>query len=220
MESEIWKDIKGYEGIYQVSNKGRVKSIPRYNPENPNGTRSKEIILKPDTVKNNVTSYERVTLSKEGVTQRIFIHRLVASSFLPNPNNKPYVNHIDNNGLNNQVSNLEWVTGKENMYWSTIQGRQNEVRELGIKTASDKAQIRAENKWKNRLGDNFLETYIQHETLRGHTVCTRYIKYRCKCCQKIFDSPAKSKSISDLNGLCEECFAKEYSKFMESLRNK
>lgn len=220
MTTEIWKDIQGYEGIYQVSNLGRVKSLPRYIPDNPLGSRSKELILKPDVVTNPTTKYKRVTLSKKGVTQRIFIHRLVASAFIPNPDNKPYVNHIDNNGENNQVTNLEWVTGSENMNWSAIQGRQDIARDMGIKAASDKAQARAVNRWKARLGDRFLDTYVQHETLRGMNLCTRYVKYRCKNCQKIYDSPAKSKSLSDLNGLCEECFAKEYSEFMEALRNK
>lgn len=99
---EIWKDIKEYEGIYQVSNLGRVKSLKH----------SKEGKL----LKGRVTGkgYLSVALFRNSVRKSNSIHRLVAEAFIPNPENKPEVNHIDENKLNNDVSNLEWVTSKEN----------------------------------------------------------------------------------------------------------
>lgn len=103
---EIWKDIKGYEGDYQISNLGRVKSR-----KEQFGNVPKEIILKPVLT---VWGYTRVGLRKNKKAKNYFIHRLVAEAFVPNPYNKIYVNHIDSNKLNNAATNLEWVTAKEN----------------------------------------------------------------------------------------------------------
>lgn len=99
---EIWKDIKGYEGLYQVSNFGRVKSL-KYSTEGK--------ILKG---RHTGKGYLSVALFRNSVRKSTCIHRLVAQAFIPNPENKPEVNHIDENKLNNNVSNLEWVTPKEN----------------------------------------------------------------------------------------------------------
>ena len=104
MNKEIWKDIKDYEGFYQVSNLGNVRSVPR------NGTVKYYKILKP----NNVKGYYQVTLQKKGKKKIYKVHRLVAKTFIKNTYNKREVNHIDGNKLNNAVTNLEWVTAKEN----------------------------------------------------------------------------------------------------------
>ena len=98
---EIWRDIDGYEGLYQVSNKGRVKSL-KY---------GKERILRPGW---KTGGYLFVILCKNGNQSKQRIHRLVAQAFIPNPNNKPQVNHLDENKKNNCVDNLEWATAKEN----------------------------------------------------------------------------------------------------------
>jgi hypothetical protein len=100
---EIWKDIKGYDGLYQVSNLGRVKSFVIM----PNGK-----ILKPSI--DNV-GYSRNTLTKNKKPKHIYTHRLVAQAFIKNPKNKATVNHKDGNKLNNVPSNLEWCTQKENL---------------------------------------------------------------------------------------------------------
>lgn len=111
---EIWKDIKDYEGLYQVSNLGRVKSLPRLITQ---WNRFKNItypvpekILSPRMI----NDYYSVTLSKEGKTKSIRIHRLVAETFIPNPDNLPEVNHKDENKVNNSVSNLEWCDRQYN----------------------------------------------------------------------------------------------------------
>lgn len=112
---EIWKDIKGYEGFYQVSNMGRVKGIERevYSGHNYSVLRiEKEKIYKGYKVKNG---YIYQTLLKNGKRKTFKLHRLVAETFIPNPDNKPQVNHIDGDKENNKVSNLEWVTRKENL---------------------------------------------------------------------------------------------------------
>lgn len=108
--NEIWKDIKGYEGQYQVSNLGRVKSLDRYVPCNRGVTLLKSQIMKPMERK----GYLRVSLSKDNKDTAFSIHRLVADAFVDNPDNKPQVNHIDGNKQNNIASNLEWCTNGEN----------------------------------------------------------------------------------------------------------
>ncbi len=116
-EKEIWKDVVGYEGLYQVSNLGRVKSLARsvishYTDRKPIVTTNrKERIMKQFLYK---TGYLYTGLAKNRVKKKYKIHRLVAMAFIPNPENKPMVNHIDGNPLNNRVENLEWCTNQEN----------------------------------------------------------------------------------------------------------
>lgn len=106
---EIWKDIKDYEGLYWVSNLGRVKS--------------KRKILKPIN-----GEYLKVGLSKNGKQKTFTIHRLVAQEFVNNPKNKPQVNHKDENKHNNNSNNLEWVTFQENMNYGTKQDRESIIK--------------------------------------------------------------------------------------------
>ena len=127
---EIWKEIKGYEGLYEVSSEGRVKS-----------TGKKKGIMRPGTSK----GYLKVGLTKDGIRSMFRVHRLVAEAFIPNPDNKPEVDHINGDRKDNRVENLRWMTHKENnnnpvtlerrsvvsmgnkaclgKHWKTIQGK-------------------------------------------------------------------------------------------------
>lgn len=122
---EIWKDIDNFKGMYEISNLGNVRSLAR-SVINKKGRLQyyPTKLLKFDVNKTkNGTTYHRITLSKNHTTTRIFVHRLVAETFISNPEKKPYINHIDNNGSNNSVSNLEWCTHSENMLHAQKQGR-------------------------------------------------------------------------------------------------
>lgn len=99
---EIWKDIEGYNGDYKISNLGRVLSLKKEG----------KFLLPEKVIKDK---YYRVCLYNSGVKKRHFVHRLVAEHFLLKVGNSNIVNHIDNNGLNNSVDNLEWVTVRENL---------------------------------------------------------------------------------------------------------
>jgi hypothetical protein len=97
---EVWKDIKNYEGLYQVSNKGNIYSI------------RKNKLFKLNT---NKFGYYCVSLYKNSTTKTYYVHRLVAETFIPNPDNKPEIDHIDTIKTNNRVENLRWCNHKENM---------------------------------------------------------------------------------------------------------
>lgn len=110
---EIWKDVAGYEGLYKVSSQGRVKSLLRTNIGSDGRNRTfKEKILKPV---HDGKGYFQVSLCKNGKAKMFLIHRLVSLAFIPNPYNKPEVNHKDGDKARNDVSNLEWNTGSENI---------------------------------------------------------------------------------------------------------
>lgn len=105
--NEIWKDIQGYEGLYQVSNLGRVRSLAKMAGKSPRKETTKHSF--PDKV-----GYIKTNLYKMGEHKQVYVHRLVAEAFIPNPENKPSVNHINGVKSDNKVCNLEWVTVSEN----------------------------------------------------------------------------------------------------------
>lgn len=111
-DTEVWKDIKGYEGLYQVSNFGRVKSVARKIQLKQYAKETTETIMKLDL---NKRGYLYVHLCKNSKYKSYRVHRLVAEAFVENPEHKDQVNHIDRNVLNNKSSNLEWCTNVENM---------------------------------------------------------------------------------------------------------
>lgn len=116
---EIWKDIKDYEDIYQVSNLGNVKSKTRVVNRKYQGQIIPQIVYGQEmSFVIHKKGYLRVWLAKNGKRKSYMVHRLVAEAFIPNVDNKPEVNHIDGNKQNNSVDNLEWVTGSENVVHS------------------------------------------------------------------------------------------------------
>jgi hypothetical protein len=116
--NEIWKDIKGYEGLYQISNLGRVKSLSRMVKYKQYSKETTEKIMK---LSLNKRGYLYVGLCKNGSYERFRVHRLVALHFVPNPKEYSEVNHKDRIKTNNEVENLEWCSGKENVNHSIEQ---------------------------------------------------------------------------------------------------
>lgn len=116
---EKWKTIEGFD-LYEVSNTGKIRSKDR-TITNAFGTFTKRgRILKPI---DNGRGYLKVELRQDGRSKKGYVHRFVADSFIPNPKNKPFINHIDNNPTNNNIENLEWCTPQENVDWMYIQER-------------------------------------------------------------------------------------------------
>jgi hypothetical protein len=132
---EIWKDIEGYEGLYQVSNYGNINSLDRYVNHRGGLKRQKGMPKKKQPHKEG---YWSIFLSKNGIAKSYLIHRLVAIAFIPNPENKLQVNHKDLNRANTHVDNLEWCTNQEN----AIHGRENN---------KDRQCISGENHYKSIL---------------------------------------------------------------------
>ena len=129
---EEWKDIIGYENLYQISNYCNVKSLSRKMWNRNSYWYSKEKILKPRIAKNK-SHYATVSLRKENKSKTMSIHRLVAIHFIPLVENKDYVNHIDENKLNNFYKNLEWSTPKENLNYKDNQQRKGDKRSTKVK---------------------------------------------------------------------------------------
>ena len=138
---EIWKDIKGYERLYQVSNLGKIKSL------NYNHTKE-EKIRKLD--KSN-KGYLSILLCNNNGKKKYNVHRLVAEAFIPNPDNLPQVNHIDGNKENNQVNNLEWCTNGYNEAHAYKLGLKS--KNYGSKNGMAKAVLQFD------LDNNFIDEY-------------------------------------------------------------
>lgn len=113
-QTEIWKDIVGYEGLYQVSSLGRFKSFHKKK------TRENGGFLNPYK---QSKGYQFIDLRKEGKMSRCLAHRIVAITFIPNPDSLPQVNHKDSDKTNIKADNLEWVTNLQNLYHAINNGR-------------------------------------------------------------------------------------------------
>lgn len=137
---EIWKDVVGYEGSYMVSSVGRIKSIDRIT----NNPLQDNCILKGRIMKQgaNIHGYPNSCFCKNNIKKTKSIHRMVAQAFIPNPENKPQVNHIDGNKKNNRVNNLEWNTSSENLL---------HAHRTGLKKNSDKQRQSARDTFSKKV---------------------------------------------------------------------
>lgn len=157
---EIWKDIEGYEGVYQISNFGNIKKL-NYNNS---GFSKKLHIIK------TKKDYYKIILDN-----KIFlIHRLVAETFIPNPKNKPQVNHIDGNKTNNNVTNLEWCTAQENIIHAYKIGLRKPIYKKGFESEKN----RKVNQYD--LQGNFLNSYYSIDYAKSIYGKSSHI---VECCQ-------------------------------------
>ena len=158
LENEIWRDIRDYEGLYQVSNYARVKSLERRWLK---GNYHQEFLLTP-----KIGKYIRVGLNKNGKQKWYSVHRLVAEAFIPNPNNLPCVNHKDENPHNNIPENLEWINYKGNTNYGTcIERRSSKLKKPIIQMDMEGNPIRewasaadVEREWNRSVSRNIRET--------------------------------------------------------------
>lgn len=159
---EKWKDIKGYESLYQISNYGRVKN------------KLTKRILRPSI---SVSKHLSVILCKNGKTKNFSVHRLVAKAFIPNPENKPCIDHIDGIGLNNFVENLRWCTHKENNNYPLAKERKQQPRTLieGY-SPKDNSKIVSFNSYKEANEKGFNTGMIRSSVVRGKTYKGLYYK--------------------------------------------
>ena len=162
MNKEIWKDIKGYEGLYQVSNLGNVRSLNHYASNGIKNILYKGRILK--QTKHKKTGYLLTTLCKNNKHKTVLSHKLVAEAFIPNIYNLPCINHKDENKHNNRVDNLEWCTHKYNNNYG------NNTKKL------------CKSVLQYDLQGNFIKAYYgANEASRQTGISTSNI---CKCCRK------------------------------------
>ena len=156
--TEIWKDIEGYNGLYKVSNLGRVKSFNQTSPKIVSAQKTR-------------LGYITIKLYKNGESIRKSIHRLVAKEFIPNPENKPEVNHIDCDKSNNSVYNLEWATRSENMKHADINGLLSDKR--GYKSPCSKFE---ENDVLQIMSLHFHGWFTQKQLADAYNVHVRTIQ--------------------------------------------
>jgi hypothetical protein len=164
---EIWKDVVGYEGLYLVSDLGNMKSLPR------GFTKGK--ILKPMLQR----GYANICLCKNGIIKRVRIHRIQAIAFIPNPENKPYINHKNGVRNDNRIENIEWCTNSENQKHSfDVLGRKPAYGMLG-KTGSLCKNSKPVNQYD--IDGNFIKTWpAQSEAARELGLYQTNIWHACK----------------------------------------
>ena len=184
---EIWKAIKNYEGLYEVSNTGKVKSLNRV-IINKHGKEQKynEIILKPYNYQMPNSWYSTITLCKNHVAKKMLLHRLIAEAFIENCDNKPHINHIDNNGLNNSIENLEWCTHSENMIHAQKQGRLFKSQSNGGKVGGEINSQKSYKDIDSMIGKTF--NYWKVISYAGKIGKNKKHGLECLClvCNKIF----------------------------------
>lgn len=147
---EIWKDIKGYDGLYQISNLGNVKKIKnkKYNI-NKKEVEEKEI-NKYISIGKHKLGYKYVKLTdKNGIRKNLFLHRIIAETFVENPNNFNIINHKDGDKSNNNINNLEWTTQKDNVNHAWKNGLCENVRKVCAINGKRKSKkiIQKKQKW-------------------------------------------------------------------------
>lgn len=158
---ELWKPIIGYEGLYEVSNFGNIKSLSKVHhlgAKNQYISQERLLTLSIQKCHFNYKRY-RVNLWANDKAKMFKVHRLVAQAFIPNPENKPQVNHIDNNPLNNNVSNLEWVTNRENLDHCLKQGRFNRGSNNGMSKLNEQKVLEIRELIKTKDKDYLVKKY-------------------------------------------------------------
>lgn len=184
----IWAEILDFPN-YEISSEGDVRN-KKFNR-----------MLAFSLSRKNFTTYRRVTLFKDGRRYYKQVHRLVAVAFIPNPQNLPQVDHKDDNGENNSVSNLQWVTSSQNIKKSFIQNGEQKLAicSLGGKTGAKTTRARSKLKYMEMLGDRFIEFHPS-----GKIIKDACITYMCGC-GVTRTASILWKELRNHKGKCPEC---------------
>ena len=175
---EEWRPIEGYEGLYEVSNTGRVRSLDKYDSMN-RFLRGRILRLFTDGL-----GYLRAQLYSNSKRKSFLVHRLVAQAFIPNPDNLPQVNHRDENPSNDNVDNLEWCDGKYNVNYGTRIDRIRDIRlKNGTYTGLSKEEYRKKRyqEKKDKINERRREYYRENR----EKICERQKEYNHKNREKI-----------------------------------
>lgn len=183
MIKEIWKDIQGYEGYYQISNLGNVKSLDRKIHFNKGFSIKKGQLLKPILTKKG---YYKVELSKEQKGKRFYIHRLVALHFLINPFNKEQVNHKNGVKTDNKIENLEWCTNLENQRHAIKNGLVNQEQRIQQAIKMGKINRKPIEQYTKR--NDFIKRFNSIKEASDYTGISR--RNICNCLSK--NQPSKT----------------------------
>lgn len=186
MQDEVWKDVVGYEGIYQVSNFGKIRSVDRHvtyyntfaNKECVKFLRGK--VLKLQVSKHGYYTICATTLDRDTVRKTISVHRIVAEAFLKNPENKPTVNHKNGNKLDNSVLNLEWATVSENVQHAYDSGLAHSVISLFTRRGEDHHKVKLNNSDISRIKELRAEGLKLKEISSMYSVSFSLISQICR----------------------------------------
>ena len=191
---EGWRDMEGYEGLYQISNLGRVKSVSRYQRD---GRFREEMIMK---LTIGSSGYLTVTLhDKNGEWKTFWVSRLVGLAFVPNPEGKPQVGHKDENKLNNISSNLEWVTQKENNGMPLRRERLSRAN-MGKRPSEETLKKLSESHKGNKQSDEAKQKIRESDRNRFKPVVCDGVIYECTSdCAKAY-SKSRTLLYRYLNG--------------------
>lgn len=163
---ELWKPVKGYEGLYEVSNLGRVRSLDRvqYQKDSHGGMMEKHYQGKIMTPTDNGHGYQVLILRKGGRKSN-YVHRIVAEAFVDNPNGYPVINHLDHDRTNNRADNLEWTTQKENVLYSVERMRKPRNHYKSTMTG-EKYITRRGDKWRFSIRSKTISFDRHYNTLQ------------------------------------------------------
>jgi DNA-directed RNA polymerase specialized sigma subunit len=169
--TEVWKNISDYEGVYQVSNMGRIKSLRRL--DSIGKSRKERLLISIP----NAEGYIRTELNKNGKRHMFSTHRLVAKAFLANPTNKPQINHLDGNKQNNLLSNLEWCSPSENIIHAHKNGLSKPVK--GEQVGTHKLSEKEAKEIRNLKGKGLSQIVIGKMFNISHSTVGRIQNNKC-----------------------------------------